>query len=74
MTSVTIPYSAAVAAVIGPIEATVTRPSHVRRSSSVNSSAKFRAVDELVKVTASIVPAARASRKRAVPASARRVL
>ena len=40
---------------MGPIEATVTRASQSRRSSSLNSSAKFRAVDELVNVTASIV-------------------
>src|SRR3989449_7621916 len=64
MPSVGSPYSAAVAAVIGPIEAMVTRPRHARRSSSVNSSAKLRAVDELVNVTASIAPAARAPRRR----------
>jgi len=73
ITAVVSPYSVAVAAVIGPMEATVTRPSQLRRSSSVNISAKLRAVDDEVKVTASIAPAARASRRRAAPASARRV-
>ena len=58
MMSVVSPYSAAVAAVMGPIEATATRPRQARRSSSVNASAKFRAVEELVNVTASMVPAA----------------
>src|SRR5574341_2072352 len=73
MTTVVSPYSAAVAAVIGPIEATATRAPHARRSSSLNSSAKLRAVDELVNVTASIVPSASASRRRSTPFSTRRV-
>ena len=62
MTWVVSPYSSAVAAVMGPMEATTTSANHVRRSSSVKSSAKFLAVDELVNVTASTSPAASASR------------
>src|SRR5216684_254192 len=73
ITSVGSPYSAAVAAVIGPIDATATRPRHARRSSSLKSSAKFRAVDELVNVTASTAPDASASRRRSSPFSTRRV-
>jgi hypothetical protein len=65
MTSVVIPYSAAVAAVMGPMEATVTRDSHARRSSSLNSSAKLRAVDDEVNVTGVDRAAASASRSRA---------
>src|SRR5205809_361452 len=71
ITCVVRPYSAAVAAVIGPMEATTTSANHVCRSSSVNSSAKFRAVEELVNVTASTPPAASASRSRWALASTR---
>jgi hypothetical protein len=74
ITCVDRPYSAAVDAVIGPIDAIVTFDSNARRSSSVNSSAKLRAVDELVNVTASTAPAARALRNRPAPASTRRVV
>jgi hypothetical protein len=73
MTSVGRPYSAAVAAVIGPMEATATRPRQALRSASLNCSAKFRAVDELVNVTASTAPDASASRSRTTPSSTRRV-
>src|SRR5207245_11400427 len=73
MMSVARPYSAAVAAVMGPIEATATRPRHARRSASLNISAKFRAVDDEVKVTASTAPALSASPSRALLPSARRV-
>src|SRR5581483_6902246 len=73
MMSVVSPYSAAVEAVIGPIEAIATRPRHARRSSSLNASAKLRAVDELVNVTASMAPPASASASRAAPPSALRV-
>src|SRR5262249_17410963 len=73
MTSVARPSSAAVAAVIGPMEATVMRPRQALRSSSLNCSAKFRAVDELVNVTASTAPEASASRRRTTPSSIRRV-
>src|SRR3989441_1143875 len=72
MMSVARPYSAAVAAVMGPIEATATRPRHARRSASLNISAKFRAVDDEVKVTASTAPALSASPSRALLPSARR--
>src|SRR5437773_1178132 len=65
MTSVGRPYSAAVAAVIGPMEATATRPRQALRSASLNCSAKFRAVDELVNVTASTAPDASAARSQA---------
>ena len=58
---------------IGPMEATVMRPRQALRSSSLNCSAKFRAVDELVKVTASTEPDASASRRRTTPSSMRRV-
>ena len=61
------PYSAAVAAVMGPIEAMATRPRHAWRSSSLNASAKLRAVDELVNVTTSTAPAARVSASRGAP-------
>jgi len=64
ITSVGRPYSAAVAAVIGPMDATAIRPRHLCRSSSLNCSAKFLAVDELVNVTASTAPDASASRRR----------
>src|SRR2546430_16625797 len=64
MISVASPYSAAVAAVIGPMEATATRPHHARRSASLNISAKLRAVDDDVKVTASTVAAPSASPSR----------
>src|SRR4029453_2426068 len=73
ITSVDRPYSAAVAAVIGPMDATAIRPRHSLRSSSLNCSAKLRAVDELVNVTASTEPDASASRGRTTPSSARRV-
>src|SRR2546421_5768677 len=73
MMSVARPYSAAVAAVIGPMEATTTRPRQARRSASLNISAKFRAVDDEVKVTASTAPSLRTSPSRAALPSARRV-
>ena len=59
------PYSAAVAARDGPMDATVTPSMQPAGSSRVNNSAKLRAVDELVKVTASTAPRRRASRSRA---------
>src|SRR5438067_2463645 len=73
MMSVASPYSAAVAAVIGPIAATATWPRHPWRSASLNISAKLRAVEDEVNVTASTVPAASASPRRALLPSARRV-
>src|SRR6266508_235062 len=73
ITSVGSPYSAAVAAVIGPMDATAILPRHALRSSSLNCSAKFLAVDELVNVSASTAPEPSASRRRTTPSSMRRV-
>ena len=73
ITCVSSPKPAAVARVIGPIDATVT-PSMSRPSSArENSAQKFRTVDELVNVTTWIRRAASAARRPAECSRAARV-